>query len=69
MSSYNVALNPHAEFLTQYYRTKRACQLYLIQYGSPSTDSAIYIVNVTDGTNGCSDSVAVYIEQPLFKLQ
>ena len=31
---------------------------------SPSTDSAIYIVNVTDGTNSCSDSVTVYIEQP-----
>ena len=31
---------------------------------TPLTDSAIYIVNVTDGVNNCSDSITVYVEQP-----
>ena len=31
---------------------------------TPLTDSAVYIVDVTNGANSCSDTVVVYVEQP-----
>ena len=31
---------------------------------TPYTDSAIYYVNATNGTNNCFDSITIYVEQP-----
>ena len=67
MSNFNVALNPPCGVpYTSIITGPSVPANYTLDTitVSPATDSAIYIVNVTDGTNSCSDSVTVYIEQP-----
>ena len=72
MSNFNVALNPPCGVpYTSIITGPSVPANYTLDTitVSPSTDSAIYIVNVTDGTNSCSDSVTVYIDNLLFKPQ